>query len=124
MAPALSTSSFAPEVEPQPSEGSRRGQTYAAAGGKSLPNQGEKVVQALTSTGRQVATRWQVVETTQPLMSVHQMWEQGNVVVLGAQGGYVLNLQDGSQTPIAVRDNVYVMDLYLPPKATFRRQGQ
>ena len=59
-------------------------------------------------------------------MSVHQICERGNVVVFGASGGYILNLSDWSQTPFGVEDNVYVLDLYLPPAQTnegFRRQA-
>ena len=120
---SCASNDLAPEIEPVPSEGSARGQTFAAAGGKELPNEGQKIVHALTSEGKQVATKWQVVPTSRPLMSVHQICEQGNVVVFGAHGGYIYNISDRSQTPIAVRDNVYVLDLYLPPVATFRRQG-
>ena len=39
---SCASNELAPEIIPTPSEGSRRGQTYAAAGGKALPNEGEK----------------------------------------------------------------------------------
>merc|ERR1712079_762551 len=47
---SVASGSLAPEIETRPSEGSKRGQTFAAAakGGKPLHNEGEKVVQALT----------------------------------------------------------------------------
>ena len=116
---------LAPEVEVVPSEGSRRGQTYAAAGknGKPLQNEGEKTVNALTGQGKAVATTWQVVDVNRPLMSVHQICKNGNLVVFGQEGGYIMNLYDGSQTPFGVEDNVYVLDLYLPPVGGFRRPG-
>ena len=57
-------------------------------------------------------------------MSVHQICSKGNNVVFGESGGYILNLQDGSQTPFGVEDNVYVMDLYLPPEKGFIGQGR
>ena len=106
-----------------------RGQTYAAAakGGKPLQNEGEKVIPAYTNQGQSVTTTWQVVEVNRPLMSVHQICAHGNVVVFGAEGGYILNLSDGTQTPFGVKDNVYVLDLYLPPTSEnaegFRRQA-
>ena len=101
---SVASGSLAPEVTPTPSEGSRRGQTYAAAakGSKPLHNEGEKVVQAFTGQGRSVSTTWQVVDVNRPLMSVHQICSKGNVVVFGESGGYILNLADGSQTPFGV----------------------
>ena len=46
--------SLAPEVVPVPSEGSKRGQTFSAAGEghKPLVNEGEKVLQAYTDQGQ------------------------------------------------------------------------
>ena len=82
------------------------------------------MVQALTGDGKQIATKWQVVETNRPLMSVHQICQQGNLVVFGEQGGYILNLTDGAQTSFGVEDNVYILDLFLPPQAGFQRPGQ
>ena len=93
-----------------------------------MENEGEKVIQALTSQGRPVTTTWQVVEVNRPLMSVHQICERGNVVVFGESGGYILSLADGTTTHFGVEDNVYVLDLFLPPMGNaktqgFRRQG-
>ena len=126
---SVASGSLAPEVLVVPSEGSKRGQTYAGAakGGKPLHNEGEKVIQALTSQGRQVTTTWQVVEVNRPLMSVHQICERGNVVVFGESGGYILSLADGTTTHFGVEDNVYVLELMMPPTANsnqgFGRQG-
>ena len=64
-----------------------------------------------------------MVEVNRPLMSVHQICERGNVVVFGEHGGYVLNLADGTQTCFGVEDNVYIMELYLPPNAANPDQG-
>ena len=78
-------------------------------------NEGEKVVQAFTTQGQCVSTTWQVVDVNRPFMSVHQICTKGNVVVFGESGGYILNLGDGSHTPFGVEDNVYVLELFLPP---------
>ena len=126
---SVASGNLAPEVEVQPSEGSRRGQTYAAASkhGKPLINEGEKVVQAVTREGREVSTKWQVVDVSRPLMSVHQICAQGNIVVFGESGGYIMNLNDGAQSYFGVEDNVYVLELLLPPAGAkpegFGRQG-
>ena len=128
---SVAAGSLAPEIPVVPSEGSKRGQTYAGAakGGNPLHNEGEKVIHELTSQGRPVTTTWQVVEVNRPLMSVHQICERGNVVVFGESGGYIVSLADGATTHFGVEDNVYVLDLYLPPSGSanaqgFRRQGQ
>ena len=126
---SVASGSLAPEIQPVPSEGSRRGQTYASAakGGKPLANEGEKVVSAITREGREITTQWQVVEVNRPLMSVHQICERGNVVVFGEHGGYIMNLMDRSLTHFGVEDNVYVLELLLPPPSNqpgFHRPGR
>ena len=39
-----------PEVKSRPSEGSKRGQMYTAAGGKKIANEGEKDITMVTGT--------------------------------------------------------------------------
>ena len=85
------------------------------------------MVSAITREGREITTQWQVVEVNRPLMSVHQICERGNVVVFGEQGGYIMNLADRSLTHFGVEDNVYVLELYLPPPSSqpgFPRPGR
>ena len=85
------------------------------------------MVPALTREGRGIETTWQVVDVSRPLMSVHQICERGNIVVFGQHGGYVMSLTDGATTHFGVEDNVYVMELLLPPSPStaqgFQRQG-
>ena len=57
-------------------------------------------------------------------MSVHQICQNGNIVVFGEKGGHIMNLADGSQTQFGVEDNVYVLNLYFPPAEGFRRPGK
>ena len=95
--------------------------------GKGVTTTADNMLHAMTNQGEQLTTTWQVVDVSRPLMSVHQICQHGNVVVFGAEGGYVMNLANGSQTFFGVEDSVYVMDLYLPPDPAspqgFRRQG-
>ena len=108
-------SSMCTEVKNKESEGSRRGQVYTAAGGKKLANQGEKDICMMTPDGEAVMTNWQTVDITRPLSSVRQMCLQGNRVVFGAQGGVIHHLETGKETHFGIEDNVYVLDLWLPP---------
>ena len=103
------------EVRSKASEGSRRGQMYTAAGGKRLANQGEKDIFMMTQDGHAVSTNWQTVDITRPLSSVRQICMQGNRVVFGAQGGVIQHLESGQETHFGIEDNVYVLDLWLPP---------
>ena len=95
-------------------------------GGKPLVNEGENVIQALIREGRNVSTTWQVVN--RPLMSVLQICQHGNIVICGQDGGYVINLNSGETTHFGVEDNVYIIELLLPPAAPtntgFGRQGR
>ena len=81
-------------------------------------------MQAFTDQGRSVTTKWQVVEVNRPLMSVHQICQNGNIVVFGEEGGDIMNQADGSQTQFGVDDNVYVLNLFLPAAEGFRRPGK
>ena len=75
-----------PEVKSRPSEGSRRGQMYTAAGGKRIANEGEKDITMVTGSNKVVQTNWQTVDITRALSSVRQIRVQGNRVLFGAQG--------------------------------------
>ena len=48
-------------------------------------------------------------------------------MVFGEHGGYVMNINDGATTHFGLEDNVFVMELFLPPAGTgaegFPRQG-
>ena len=73
-----------PEVKSRPSEGSRRGQMYTAAGGKKIANEGEKDITMVTGATEIVQTNRQTVDLTRPLSSVMQICLQGNRVLFGA----------------------------------------
>ena len=90
-----------PEVKRGPSERSRRGQTYTAASGKKIANQGEKDIAMVTGAKEVVQASWQTVDITRPLSSVRQICLQGNRVLFCAQ-----------ETPFGIEDTVYVLDLW------------
>ena len=116
--------SMCPQVASVPSAGSRRGQMYTAAGGKKIANEGEKSLSMITDSNEMVQTSWQTVDITRPLSSVRQICQQGNRVIFGAQGGVIYNLESGQETPFGLEDNVYVLDLWLPPSdQPFGRQA-
>ena len=99
------------------SEGSRRGQKYSAAGGKSLDNLGEKRLNMVTDQGASTSGTWQMVDVTRPLNSVRQVCKQGNRVVFGYNGGIIYNIQTGEEIPFGVEGDVYTWDFWLPPES-------
>ena len=53
-----------PETKSRPSEGSRRGLMYTAAGGEKIANEGEKDITMVTGSNKVVQTNWQIVESS------------------------------------------------------------
>jgi len=109
---------LAPEIQVRESEGSRRGQTYsgAVAGGRTLENMGEKEVNMFTGDGVQATGVWQMLDVQRPLSSVRQVCLQGNRVIFGMYGGVVQNIHTGEEIPFDVEENIYTMDLWMPPE--------
>ena len=71
-----------PEVKGRPSEGSRSGQMYIAAGGKNIANEREKDITMVAGGKNVVQTNWQTVDITGPLSSVRQICLPGNKSVV------------------------------------------
>ena len=109
---------LAPEVPIEESPGSKRGQRYAAAGGKNIENLGEKTVQMTTDLGQEVLGTWQMAEVVRPLNSVKKICEKGNRVIFGSEGGVIQNLYTGEEIPFGVDGDIYTLDLWLPPAET------
>ena len=69
----------------------------------------------MTDDGIMLATCWQSVEVSRPLLSVRQIAKQGNRVTFGAIGGEIRNLKSGKVVPFGMEGNVYTLDLWIPP---------
>ena len=117
--------SLAPEVAVQSSEGSRRGQTYSGAvkGARDLVNKGEKELCMVTRDGLETTAKWQIVDVNRPLSAVRRMCKQGNRVIFGLHGGVVQNIATGAEIPFEVENEIYTMELWLPPNAAAANQG-
>ena len=107
-----------PEVKSRPSEGSRRGHMYTAAGGRKIANEGQKDITMVTESKNVVQTNWQTVDITRPLPSMRQICLQRNGVLFGAHGGVIYNIEGRQEPPFSIEDTQYVLDLWLPPSAT------
>ena len=116
--------SAVPEIPIQPSEGSRRGQVYSAAGGKGIPNEGEQQLPLLTEDGASAPLVFQVAEVRKPLCSVARLCDRGNRITFGRGGGVVQNLNNGKCTRFKRQGSIYALDLWLNPDAPLPRQGR
>ena len=106
---------LAPEIEIVESIGSRRGQKYTAAGGKTIDNLGEKTVDMVTEWGQDVVGTWQMAEVVRPLNSVMKICKQGNRVIFDEHGGVIQNKYSGEEIPFGTEGDIYTIDLWMPP---------
>jgi len=114
---------LAPEVDIVESPGSRRGQKYIAAAGKTIDNLGEKTVEMMTNAGKGVVGTWQMAEVTRPLNSVRKICQKGNRVIFEEDGGWIQNLYTGDWTEFGTEGDIYTLDLWLPPAGEAAAKG-
>ena len=99
----------------EPSEGSKRGQTYQAAakGGKPVVNEGQKTIKFLTESGQKKKVVCQVAAVNKILASIAGMCDKGNEVIFRQDGGDIIALATGKRTPFRRVGNVYVLDAWV-----------
>ncbi len=71
-----------PGCEVRESAGSKAGQMFQAAGGKTLPNEGESTMYMVSPEGTELCLNMQIAEITRPLISVTKMTEKDELAVL------------------------------------------
>ena len=97
------------------SEASKAGVYYTGANGGKLFNLGQTHVPIALDNGARTLATFQVADVSRPLMSVSKVCEIGNRVVLGSNGGYILNLATGAATQFIKKDGIYVFMIWVPP---------
>ena len=115
-----------PHYDVVPSEGSMCGQEYMSASNDTIRNLGEQVLDVVSNEGVESKVKYQIADVSRPLNSITEICDaggqQGQVVIFGRNGGAVVNLETGNQTPFQREDGVYVMSTWVKPKG-FPRQG-
>ena len=89
------------------------GQGYTAADQGKIENKGQQLLHIVTNEGRQGKTCCQIGDVNRPLMSVSQVADAGNIVMMSSDGGWVYYLHDESWIRVRRQHNVYGMDLWL-----------
>ena len=115
-----------PHYEITPSPGSLAGQEYVSASDDRIPNLGEQVLSIVTSDGKDCTVKYQVADVSRPLNAISEICdaggEHGQHVIFGKNGGMIVNLETGRQTPFAREDGVYTLEFWVKPTG-FARQS-
>ena len=107
-----------PEIPLEASKGSVEGKRYRAAGGKSIPNLGQKRVSAVTKEGHHKTMTWQVCPVRRALISVSKMVEAGNTVTMGSEDPKIVNDATGQTTRMQKKGGVYTVDMWVKVRPT------
>ena len=110
---SIAPPSMAKGVPVEESEMSSKGQGYTAANHGRIENKGQQVLNITTNEGMQGKTCCQIGDANRPLLSVSQIADAGNIVMMASSEGWVYNLYDESWTRVRRHNNVYEMDLWL-----------
>ena len=122
-AESVTQSAAFPGFEVKESRGSKLEQSYQAAGGKEIPNEGQIAIQAQTDEFQDRNVVFQVCPVTKPLFAAAQAAKAGFQTVLDENGSYMLHKKSGQKTKLEVVNGVYVFDLWVRQEPGFARQG-
>ena len=90
-----------------PSEGSKNGTRYIAAGGQELKNYGEKNIKFKTADDTVGSMTFQATDVRKPLAAVSKIVSKGNLVVFGANGSYIKNIKTGKCIDLVEENGTY-----------------
>ena len=83
-----------------PTEASKAGRGFTAANGTAIKNYGERVIRGVEEGGINVKLPIQVADVQKILVSVDQMNEMGNQVVLNGTNSYIENTKTKQRTRV------------------------
>ena len=120
---SVAPASMCPLYPVKPSVGSLAGQKYLSASDDLIPNLGEQHLPVVTETGREGVVKYQIAEVSRPLTSVSEICDAGGQVVFGKNGGVIVNLTTGAETPFHRENGVYTLQMWVKPQAGFAGRG-
>ena len=102
---------------------SRGGQFYVCAGGKEIPNYGERTLTLSTLDWSSVRNMtFQVTDVTKALGSVSKIVAHGNKVVFDESGSFIENKRSRERLWMREENGVYVLDVYVAPPVDYEEQ--
>ena len=105
-------------------EESRGGQFYVCAGGKEIPNYGERTLTLSTLDWSSIRNMtFQVTDVTKALGSVSKIVANGNKVVFDGSGSFIENKRSRERLWMREDNGVYVLDVYVAPPDDYDRKG-
>ena len=124
---SVAPAAMCPGYPIRPSAGSLAGQKYLSASDDLIPNLGEQLLQVVTETGREGTVKYQIAEVSRPLTSVSEICDaggpRGQQVVFGKNGGVIINVATGQETPFRRENGVYTLQMWVKPQPGFTRRG-
>ena len=72
---------------------------------------GECAIKAVLEDGTQFNTKFDVAKITRPLLSVHQMTQNGHQLVVGKSNSYLL-LSSGKKVQLRQEGKLYMLDVW------------
>ena len=117
-AETMCPSSMATNVSTVPGAKMKAGVRYTCAGGKKLPNLGEKRCMLTTDeTGTVRGLTMQVANVQKALMSVSKAVDAGNRVVFDTDWSYIQDKRTGERTTIQRQGNLYTLEAWVKQKS-------
>ena len=102
-------------VPVRPSAGSERGTVFRTASGEEVKDEGQRTIEVMTEQGERRRLTCTVTRVKKMLLAVSRLVETGHTVHFGACGrSYAKHEATGKQTPIYLKNGVYVMRFRVP----------
>ena len=84
---------------------------YYAADGSPIQNLAECSINAVLEDGTEFKTKFDVAKITRPLLSAHQIVQNGHQLIFGKSQSY-LQLQGGKRIPLRQEGKLYMLDMW------------
>ena len=87
-----------PDYPVKDSPGSLRGQHYISASKDRIPNEGEQILNVVSTDGDSSRMKYQMADVSRPLNAVSEICDAGNRVMFGSAGGLIYNVKFRKET--------------------------
>ena len=102
-----------PKIKRKQHEAAKMGKCFYDAGGKPIPNEGEKTIQFLTLAGHKQRITWQVAKVVRPLLSMGKL-EEANCKMEFEQGKrFIWVPATGEKIPVTKKNGTYKVNMWI-----------